>query len=70
MLTMLIVDDNVSFRAQAARLCAAEGFSTVTAGWLAELAAVLSTSKPEVSRWSRMPPLPPRRMSSSSRTSR
>jgi CheY-like chemotaxis protein len=48
MLTVLIVDDNASFRAQAARLCAAEGFSTVSAGSLAELAAVLSTSKPDL----------------------
>lgn len=48
MLTVLIVDDNVSFRAQAARLCAAEGFSTVSAGSLSELAAVLSTSAPDL----------------------
>jgi len=40
-LTVLIVDDNVSFRAQAARLCEAERFSTVTAGSLSELANVL-----------------------------
>ena len=44
MLTILIVDDNASFRMQAARLCAAEGFSTVTAGSLAELANTLSTT--------------------------
>ena len=48
MLTVLIVDDNVSFRAQAARLCAAEGFSTVTAGSLSELAAVLATGTPDL----------------------
>jgi CheY-like chemotaxis protein len=48
MLTVLIVDDNVSFRAQAARLCAAEGFSTVSAGSLSELANVLSTSAPDL----------------------
>lgn len=48
MLTVLIVDDNVSFRAQAARLCAAEGFATVTAGSLSELASVLSTSTPDL----------------------
>lgn len=48
MLTVLIVDDNVSFRAQAARLCASEGFSTVTAGSLAELASVLTTSAPDL----------------------
>ena len=48
MLTVLIVDDNASFRAQAARLCAAEGFSTVTAGSLAELANVLSSTTPDL----------------------
>lgn len=48
MLTVLIVDDNVSFRAQAARLCAAEGFSTVSAGSLSELAQVLTTSAPDL----------------------
>ena len=48
MLTVLIVDDNVSFRAQAARLCAREGFSTVTAGSLSELANVLTTSTPDL----------------------
>jgi CheY-like chemotaxis protein len=48
MFTILIVDDNPSFRAQAARLCAKEGFATVTAGDIAELAAVLSTSKPDL----------------------
>jgi CheY-like chemotaxis protein len=48
MLTVLIVDDNASFRAQAARLCATEGFSTVTAGSLSELASVLSASAPDL----------------------
>lgn len=48
MLTVLIVDDNVSFRAQAARLCAAEGFTTVSAGSLSELANVLATSTPDL----------------------
>jgi CheY-like chemotaxis protein len=48
MLTVLIVDDNVGFRAQAARLCAAEGFATVSAGSLSELATVLSTSAPDL----------------------
>jgi CheY-like chemotaxis protein len=48
MLTVLIVDDNASFRAQAARLCAAEGFSTVTAGSLSELANVLTSSTPDL----------------------
>jgi DNA-binding response OmpR family regulator len=48
MLTVLIVDDNVGFRAQAARLCAAEGFSTVTAGSLSELASVLSSVTPDL----------------------
>lgn len=48
MLTVLIVDDNVSFRMQAARLCAAEGFATVSAGSLSELANVLTTSTPDL----------------------
>ncbi|HEV7240093.1 MAG TPA: response regulator [Thermoanaerobaculia bacterium] len=48
MLTVLIVDDNVSFRAQAARLCAAEGFTTVSAGSLSELANVLTMSTPDL----------------------
>ncbi|HET8796985.1 MAG TPA: response regulator [Thermoanaerobaculia bacterium] len=48
MLTILIVDDNVSFRAQAARLCAAEGFATVSAGSLSELAQVLTSSTPDL----------------------
>ena len=48
MLTVLIVDDNVGFRAQAAKLCAAEGFSTVTAGSLSELALVLSSTTPDL----------------------
>jgi DNA-binding response OmpR family regulator len=48
MLTILVVDDNVSFRSQAARLCAEEGFATVTAGSLSELAAVLSSSAPDL----------------------
>jgi DNA-binding response OmpR family regulator len=48
MLTILVVDDNASFRAQAARLCAEEGFATVTAGSLSELAAVLSSATPDL----------------------
>lgn len=48
MLTVLIVDDNAAFRAQAARLCASEGFTTVSAGSLSELAQVLSTSAPDL----------------------
>lgn len=48
MLTVLVVDDNVTFRTQAARLCAAEGFETVTAGSLSELAAVLATKTPDL----------------------
>lgn len=48
MLTVLIVDDNVSFRSQAARLCASEGFSTVSAGSLSELANVLTTTTPDL----------------------
>jgi CheY-like chemotaxis protein len=48
MLTVLVVDDNAAFRTQAARLCAAEGFQTVSAGSLSELAAVLTTSTPDL----------------------
>lgn len=48
MFTILIVDDNASFRAQAARLCQTEGFSTVTAGTVSELATVLSTTMPDL----------------------
>ena len=46
--SILIVDDNPVFRMQAARLCDREGFSTVTAGNLAELSNVLLTSKPDL----------------------
>src|SRR5258708_1264748 len=45
MVTILIVDDNVTFRMQAARLCESEGFSTVTASNLAELSVVLMSAK-------------------------
>jgi CheY-like chemotaxis protein len=48
MLTVLVVDDNAGFRAQAARLCAAEGFSTVSAGSLSELANVLTAATPDL----------------------
>jgi CheY-like chemotaxis protein len=46
--TILIVDDNASFRSQAARLCDREGFATLVAGNLSELASVLSSSKPDL----------------------
>ena len=48
MFTILIVDDNASFRAQAARLCQSEGFSTVTADGVSELAGVLATTTPDL----------------------
>lgn len=48
MLTVLIVDDNASFRSQAARLCAREGFGTVTAASLSELAQVLASAEPDL----------------------
>lgn len=48
MLTILIVDDNATFRMQASRLCEREGFATLTAGNISELAAVLATSKPDL----------------------
>src|SRR3954469_19708829 len=48
MLTILIVDDNVSFRSQAARLCQKEGFSTIEAGGVSDLAHVLTTATPDL----------------------
>jgi CheY-like chemotaxis protein len=48
MFSILIVDDNASFRAQAARLCQAEGFSTVTVGTVSELASALATATPDL----------------------
>ena len=48
MFTILIVDDNPSFRMQAARLCEREGFATVTAGNISELMGVLSTTAPDL----------------------
>jgi CheY-like chemotaxis protein len=48
MFTILIVDDNASFRAQAARLCQREGFDTVTAGTVSELATLLTTTTPDL----------------------
>src|SRR5215210_4170402 len=48
MFTILIVDDNATFRAQAARLAEREGFATVTAGNLAELTAALMQSNPDL----------------------
>jgi DNA-binding response OmpR family regulator len=48
MTNILIVDDNPTFRAQAARICEAEGFSTLSAGSLSELAALLPTASPDL----------------------
>jgi CheY-like chemotaxis protein len=48
MLTILIVDDNASFRAQAARLCQREGFATVEASGVSDLAQALSTATPDL----------------------
>src|SRR3954469_5941393 len=48
MLTILIVDDNVSFRSQAARLCQKEGFSTIEAGGVSDLAHVLTSATPDL----------------------
>lgn len=48
MTNILIVDDNPTFRAQAARLCEREGFSTLAAGSLSELAALLPTASPDL----------------------
>jgi CheY-like chemotaxis protein len=48
MLTILIVDDNASFRAQAARLCQREGFATVEASGIADLAQALASATPDL----------------------
>jgi CheY-like chemotaxis protein len=48
MFTILIVDDNPSFRMQAARLCEREGFATATAGNIGELMQVLASSTPDL----------------------
>lgn len=48
MTNILIVDDNPTFLAQAARLCEREGFHTQTAGSLSELAALLPTASPDL----------------------
>ena len=48
MTNILIVDDNPTFRTQAARICEAEGFATISAGSLAELAALLPTASPDL----------------------
>src|SRR5256714_7513303 len=48
MTNILIVDDNPTFRAQAARICEAEGYQTLSAGTLAELAALLPTAAPDL----------------------
>jgi DNA-binding response OmpR family regulator len=48
MFTILIVDDNATFRSQAARLAEREGFATVTAGNLSELTAALMQSTPDL----------------------
>jgi CheY-like chemotaxis protein len=48
MLTILIVDDNASFRAQAARLCQREGFATIEAGGVSDLAHVLTSATPDL----------------------
>jgi DNA-binding response OmpR family regulator len=47
-LTILIVDDNASFRAQAARLCQKEGFATIEAGGVSDLAHVLLSATPDL----------------------
>jgi len=48
MATVLIVDDNPTFRMQAARLCEREGFTTASAGSVSELASVLPTITPDL----------------------
>jgi len=46
--TVLIVDDNSTFRMQAARLCEREGFKTVSVGSVSELAGVLPNVTPDL----------------------
>src|SRR5258708_963529 len=48
MFTILILDDTASFLAQAARLCQSEGFATVTAGSVSELAGALANATPDL----------------------
>ena len=48
MATVLIVDDNPTFRMQAARLCEREGFTTASAGSVSELASVLPNITPDL----------------------
>jgi two-component system NtrC family sensor kinase len=48
MVSILIVDDNASFRAQAARLCESEGFRTTTAASVSDLATALSGATPDL----------------------
>src|SRR5436853_7279777 len=48
MTTVLIVDDNPTFRMQAARLCEREGFTTASAGSVSELAGVLPNITPDL----------------------
>ena len=46
--TVLIVDDNSTFRMQAARLCEREGFTTASAGSVSELANILPNITPDL----------------------
>lgn len=46
--TILLVDDNAAFRAEASRICEGEGFPVVSAGNLAELHATLTRSSPDL----------------------
>src|SRR5436190_18053979 len=48
MFTILIIDDNPTFRMQAARICEREGFATTTASNLSELSNVLMPTKPDL----------------------
>ena len=48
MVQILIVDDNPGFRAQAAQLCRREGFETLVAGSVSELAGVLTSAAPDL----------------------
>ena len=46
--TVLIVDDNSTFRMQAARLCEREGFTTASVGSVSELATILPNINPDL----------------------
>lgn len=48
MIRVLIVDDNALFRKEATRLCAAEGYETLTASTWSELNVTLAATRPDI----------------------